>query len=105
MEEIAVWTGVSVGSVENFSKRCIVALLSLHNEAFNFCDEEQMDEAQKYVMELVNSEEWKSGALAGDGTPVPLSSRPSWYGQDFYGKDKLYAIQLTVYPKLMLLAL
>ncbi|KZT70061.1 hypothetical protein DAEQUDRAFT_668173, partial [Daedalea quercina L-15889] len=94
--EIADTAGVSVGSVHNFTRRCIIALLSLHDQVFHFRDEEQMQGAAQCAANKSGTNAWHGGHLATDGTPIPFFSRPGWYGQDFYGKDKVYAMQLTL---------
>ncbi|KZT65157.1 hypothetical protein DAEQUDRAFT_677282 [Daedalea quercina L-15889] len=92
--EIAEWTGVSIGTVYNCSRRCMIALMSCHDDAFA-PDETQRPGAKKLAEEKSRTPEWGGGILAADGTPVKVFVRPGWYGSDFYGKDKIYAIQLT----------
>ncbi|KZT64823.1 hypothetical protein DAEQUDRAFT_769391 [Daedalea quercina L-15889] len=96
VEEIAEWGDISVGSVHNFTKCCIVALLSLHDHAFKFHEEELVEGAKACAEHKANTPTWRHGWLATDGSPIPFFCRPGWYGQDFYGKDKLYAMQLTL---------
>ena len=96
VDEVASFAGVSIGSVYNCTWRCIVALLSLHDSAFNLNDQEQKAGAQAYAHEKSGCSAWRHGKLAVDGTPIGLFSKPGWYGEEFFGKDKIYAIQLTV---------
>ena len=34
--------------------------------------------------------------MAVDGIPIKLLGKPNGFGRWFYGKDKIYALQLTV---------
>ncbi|KAH9913738.1 uncharacterized protein B0H18DRAFT_833357, partial [Fomitopsis serialis] len=88
--------GMSIGSVFNCSRRCMVTILGHHDVEIKFCDEEQMQQAKLYAEMKSLTVEWRDGDLAADGTPIKLYTRPGFFGLDFYGKDKIYAIQLTV---------
>ena len=96
VEEIAEWAGYSTGTVYNCTYRCEVALHGLHDENIKFHDPEQLHGAKSYVAGKGSGSAWAHGAMAVDGTPIKLFSRPSWFGRWFYGKDKIYALQLTV---------
>ncbi|KZT66679.1 hypothetical protein DAEQUDRAFT_674563 [Daedalea quercina L-15889] len=96
VDEIAETTGVSIGSVYNCSRRCIVALLCLHDEAIQFDEQEHAEASKQRAEALSGTQVWRHGNRATDGTPIPLFAKPGWFGQQFYGKDKIYAIQLMV---------
>ncbi|KZT64953.1 hypothetical protein DAEQUDRAFT_717342 [Daedalea quercina L-15889] len=96
VDEIADWAGVSVGSIYNCARRCMVALAGLHSVAFNSREEEQIQGAKRCAAEKAGTTAWEGGIYATDGSPIKLSGKPGFYGIDFYGKDKIYAIQLTV---------
>ena len=61
VDEVASFTGVSIGSVYNCTWHCIVALLSLHNSAFNLNDQEQRAGAQAYAHEKSGCSAWRHG--------------------------------------------
>ncbi|KAH9833263.1 uncharacterized protein C8Q71DRAFT_875816, partial [Rhodofomes roseus] len=90
--EIAYWAGVSLGTIYNCSRRCMIALLSLHDDAIVFRDEAQVEGAKACAEKKAGTETWRNGFLSADGTPIKLFTRPGWFGNDFYGKDKIYAL-------------
>ncbi|KZT66355.1 hypothetical protein DAEQUDRAFT_654579, partial [Daedalea quercina L-15889] len=95
VDELADWAGVSVGSVYNCARRCMVAIATLHGSAIIAIEPEQMA-AARIRAEAKATHAWRGGIFAVDGTPVPLAHKPGFFGVDFYGKDKLYAIQAII---------
>ena len=73
-----------------------MALHGLHDENIKSHDPEQLQGAKPYVAGKGSGSAWAHGAMAVDGIPIKLFGKPSWFGRWFYGKDKIYALQLTV---------
>ncbi|KAH9914751.1 uncharacterized protein B0H18DRAFT_886657 [Fomitopsis serialis] len=96
VDEVAEWASVSVGTVYNCTRRCQVAIMAHHDAAIKLNDEEQIQGAKALAERKAHTSDWMHGFMAVDGTPVKLFAKPGWYGNLFYGKDKVYAIQLTV---------
>ncbi|KZT64547.1 hypothetical protein DAEQUDRAFT_640236, partial [Daedalea quercina L-15889] len=87
-DEITEYTGVSVGSIYNCARRCMITIMGLHGESIK--GEQDCAEMKS------GTSAWGGGIYAADGTPVKLFAKPGFFGLDLYGKDKIYAIQLTL---------
>lgn len=94
-EDIAQWAGVSLGTVENATYRCMIAVLALHDQFVMFPPEEEKAKAKEYVSELT-CPEWRHGFLMGDGTKVPLFQKPGLHGEAYFDKNKDYSLDLQV---------
>ncbi|TFY56115.1 hypothetical protein EVJ58_g7839 [Rhodofomes roseus] len=73
--EIAEWAGVSVGTAYNCARRCIIAFMSRHDDAFA-PDETQHLGTKKLAEEKSRTPECGGGILAADGTPIKVFVRP-----------------------------
>lgn len=76
VEETAEWGGVAVGSVYNCTCCCQVAVIGCHDTVVRFSDQEQLQGAKTFSQAKAGTPAWQHGALAVDGTPIKLLSRP-----------------------------
>ncbi|KAL1749955.1 hypothetical protein FB107DRAFT_224683 [Schizophyllum commune] len=94
-EDIAQWAGVSVGTVENATKRCLIALVSLHDQAVHLPTADDKEAAKEYV-EKETCPEWRNGYLLADGTKLPVFCKPGLHGEAWYDKNKDYSLDAQV---------
>jgi hypothetical protein len=94
-EDVAQWAGVCVGTVINATNRCLVAFLSLHDEAIMMPPEEEKERAKAYV-ESMTCPEWRNGFLLADGTKFVLFQKPGLHGEAWFDKNKNYSIDCQV---------
>ena len=96
-EYVAQWAGVSVGTVINATYRCLVAFLSLHDEAIMMLPEEEKERAKEYV-EVATCPEWQNGFLLADGMKFVLFQKPGLHGEVWFDKNNLkdYSVDCQV---------
>ena len=96
--DIADWVGMSTGTVENCTKRVMVAILQLHDEVFGPPSREDSDRSKAYVAS-VTCPAWSCGKLTGDGTLFPLYERPAIHGEAWKDRKSNYSINAQVCPR------
>ena len=94
-EYVAQWAGVSVGTVINVTYCCLVAFLSLYNEAIMMLPEEEKEQAKEYV-EVATCPEWRNGFLLADGTKFALFQKPGLHREAWFDKNKDYSVDCQV---------
>ncbi|KAL1671979.1 hypothetical protein EV122DRAFT_225588, partial [Schizophyllum commune] len=94
-EDIAQWAGVSVGTVENATKRCLIALVSLHDQAVHLPTADDKEAAKEYI-EKETCPEWRNGYLLADGTKIPVFCKPGLHGEAWYDKNKDYSLDAQI---------
>lgn len=101
-EDIGEWAGVSSGTVENATKRVVIALLSLHDKYVRPPTTAER-EASKRFSENKTCRGWRNGFLSVDGTGIGVFQKPGHYGGAYYsGKDGSYSLNLQVSMHLVL---
>ncbi|OBZ71019.1 hypothetical protein A0H81_09532 [Grifola frondosa] len=81
--DIAEWAG----TVDNCTKRVMVALIDQHNRAFRWPSADEIEAAKRWVVSRVGCERWRNGYLGTDGTLSDLFEKPAWFGDAFFGKN------------------
>ncbi|EGO02152.1 hypothetical protein SERLA73DRAFT_25729, partial [Serpula lacrymans var. lacrymans S7.3] len=89
--DIADWSGVSVGGVELCTKRCMIAIISLHDDVIKAPTPAEKEAAKCWVERQV-CPAWRNGYLSIDGTTFNLFQKPSHYGETFYDRKSNYSI-------------
>ncbi|EGN94784.1 hypothetical protein SERLA73DRAFT_61693, partial [Serpula lacrymans var. lacrymans S7.3] len=93
--DIADWSGVSVGGVELCTKRCMIAIISLHDDVIKAPTPAEKEAAKCWVERQV-CPAWRNGYLSIDGTTFNLFQKPSHYGETFYDRKSNYSINAQV---------
>lgn len=96
IRRIADWSGVSIGTVYNCFARVSIALTSSHAELIHWPDNVEKERAKEYVERESGCNAWRDGYVIVDGTTIPLHRKPSYHGEAFFGKDRVYGIALQV---------
>lgn len=95
-DDIGEWAGVSAGTVENSTKRVVVALLACHDEFVRRPTPLEC-EASKDFAQKKTCHAWRNGYLAADGTNIDIFQKPGHYGETYYsGKNSTYSFNLQV---------
>lgn len=89
---IADWAGISIGSVINFTRRVLVALLDLHDTAFPGVLPEMAEKSKEWARKVCDA--WMDGFMSADGSNIPLFTRPGHYGQSYFDKSSKYSMNL-----------
>lgn len=97
-EVTAEWAGVSIGSVVNFTNRCLIAVLSLHDEFVQFPDDVEKEKAKAYTA-THTCPEWRNGWVLVDGTKFKLFQKPGMHGEAFFDKNRAYSLDCQVCNK------
>ncbi|KIJ61940.1 hypothetical protein HYDPIDRAFT_72537, partial [Hydnomerulius pinastri MD-312] len=92
-EDICQWAGVSVGSVINCTNRVMVALLDQHDDfiAIPLENSEEMERSRRWAEDR-SCCSWRNDIFAADGSAIPLSEKPSIYGETFYDRKSRYSL-------------
>ena len=98
MEDVAQWTGVSVGSVVNCTERTMIALLEQHNEFIIVPKEFSLDSelAHRFV-DAKSCDAWRGGIFVVDGLTFNLFEKPAHYGETFYDRISQYSLNCQVW--------
>jgi hypothetical protein len=90
---VARFAGLSNGTVWNYTKRVIVALLSLTPEYISWPD---ANERRKIAAKFYHKHGLKHCVGVVDGTPVIFTQRPAVDGETFYDRKGRYSINLQL---------
>jgi hypothetical protein len=95
VEAVAQWAGCSVGAVVKATRRIMVAIIPLHDQAIRWPNSGEKREASDWV-ESVSCHAWRPGFCMVDGTLIPLASKPGHFGEQFFDRKSNYSLSLTV---------
>ena len=97
LENVAQWTGFSMGLVVNFSNRLMVVILDEHDTFVNMPphDSEDMERARTFT-ESCACPAWRNGVFATDGSSIPLFEKPHIFGETFYDRKCRYSLNCQV---------
>lgn len=95
--KVALWAGVSWGTVSNVTMCVLTALCDPCFRAVTMLwpDAEDIDAAKSWVEEQ-SCPAWRNGWLMVDGTLVPLFQRPAHYGNTYYDRKSNYSFNVQV---------
>ena len=91
IDDLAEWAGVSVGTVTNSTKRCMLAFIKYHNRAMAPPTDHEIARSKAWSEERVISE-WGNGWLAVDGMTFPLFQKPGLHGESWFDKSSRYSM-------------
>ncbi|KAF8833817.1 hypothetical protein BDN67DRAFT_916203, partial [Paxillus ammoniavirescens] len=96
-EDVALWAGVSVGSVVNCTNRVMIAILDQHDHFLQFPPSNSRDHVRAKEF-AVNTfcPEWQGGFLAADGSAIPLFQKPGFYSETFFDQKSNYSLNCQV---------
>ncbi|EJD45100.1 hypothetical protein AURDEDRAFT_64809 [Auricularia subglabra TFB-10046 SS5] len=95
VEDVAQWAGVAAGTVLNATRRVMVAVLSLHDSAIHWPDDDEREEAKQWVEDTA-CEEWRDGFCMVDGTLAELFEKPAFHGETYFSRKSFYALCIQV---------
>lgn len=92
---VANWAGVSKGTVGVVTLRVMTALLrpSFMDEAVCFPTPEEKEEAKRWV-EKHSCRAWRGGWCMVDGTLIPLTDKPTWFGESYFDRKSRYSLNI-----------
>ena len=85
LQSVANWAAVGKGTVLLVTRRVMTAILrqEFMNEAVHFPDVEEKKAAKRWVHQH-SCKAWRNGWCLVDGTLVPLSEWPHWFGECYF---------------------
>ena len=97
LQSIANWAGIGKGTVELYTHRVMIALLrpEFMRNAVRWPSDEEKGAAKKWV-QAHSCKAWRGGWCFVDGTLVPLSTRPYWYGESYFDRKCRYSLNVQV---------
>ncbi len=97
LEDIAREAGCAEGTVELYTERCFVAIMSLHDIFVRPLTEEEKEREKKWMDDQVGFRGlWREGWIMYDGTIIVLYSRPGLDGDAYYTRKCNYGLNLQV---------
>ncbi|KAF4614110.1 hypothetical protein D9613_008205 [Agrocybe pediades] len=97
VEDIARIAGCSEGSVDNYTRRCFTAILSLQDKFVRMLTPEEKEAEKCYMDNLVGFQGlWREGWVMYDGTIVVLFRKPGQQGDAYYTRKANYGLNLQV---------
>lgn len=86
--DVAAMCGCSVGSVIDWTHRCVAGLIELRGAVVAWASEQERADAADWVAKRSGVEEWKRGWCLMDGTQIPLAWRPARHHVEYYKERK-----------------
>lgn len=77
----------------NFTRRFIIAVLSLERECLFWPEEDERKEFSARIKEQTGFPDCLGFV---DGTLIPVSTKPGWHGEDFYSRKSNYAVNAMI---------
>lgn len=92
------WAGVGKGTVHKYTRRIMTAILrpEFMKNAVRWPTEAEKEEAKEWV-EKHSCKAWRNGWCMVDGTLIPMTGRPMWYGESYFDRKCRYSLNLQVY--------
>ncbi|TFK61840.1 hypothetical protein BDN72DRAFT_933980 [Pluteus cervinus] len=97
LQGIANWAGVGKGTVVLVTRRVMTAILrpEFMKKAVRMPTPEEKEDAKRWVQQH-SCRAWRNGWSFVDGTLVPLSNRPAWFGESYYDRKNHYSLNFQV---------
>ncbi|KAI0073911.1 hypothetical protein K474DRAFT_1602516 [Panus rudis PR-1116 ss-1] len=94
---VASWAGVGAGTVVLCTKRVMTAILrpAFKNQVVRMPTAAEKKKAKDWV-EQHSCRAWRHGWCLVDGTLVPLSTRPYWFGESYFDRKCNYSLNIQV---------
>lgn len=100
VKDIAMFLGISEGSVENFTDRCITAIKSLHDVFLRALTAAEKKTEKQWILDEMGPEFegslWCEGYLMYDGTIVVIYKKPGLNGDAYYTRKSNYGFNVQV---------
>lgn len=74
----------------------MIAILSLHDEAFQPPSAEENYKAGNWVELTTQCPDWNGGKLTVDGTTIPLFVQPGLYPENWFDQKSWYSMNVQV---------
>ncbi|KAF7307937.1 DDE Tnp4 domain-containing protein [Mycena kentingensis (nom. inval.)] len=96
-QSVADWAGIGKGTVALWTRRVITAVLrpGFLRKYVRYPTDEEKEEARRWV-EKHSCPAWRGGWCFVDGTLVPLSTRPFWYGDSYFDRKSRYSLNIQI---------
>lgn len=97
LQSVANWAGVGKGTVLLVTRRVMAAVLhpEFMSAAVQMPTEEEKEQAKEWVHKH-SCKSWRDGWCLVDGTLVPLSERPRWFGESYFDRKNRYSLNFQV---------
>lgn len=95
-EDIGEWAGVSSGTVDNATKRVVIALLALHDRYVRMPTDAETTCSKEFCSDKTRCPRWADGFLSVDGTTIPIFQKPGHYGEAYFDKSSRYSLNVQV---------
>jgi hypothetical protein len=92
-QNLATHFRIGRGTAESYRKRALTAILSLELQAYIWPDQDERLEISKRIR-MYHYFPNCVGMI--DGTLLPLQFKPTEYGENYYSRKKIYAVQMLV---------
>ena len=98
VQEVARVAGVSEGSIDNYTSRCLTAIESLHDMFVRQLTPEEKEQEKRWVDEHLGFKgTWREGWVMYDGTIVVLYRSPGMQGETYYTRKGNYGFNVQVW--------
>lgn len=96
--DVANWAGISEGSVENYTKRCLLAIESLQKRFVRCLSDEEKEKEKRRVEQEIGFSGglWREGWAMYDGTIVVLFRCPEQHGDVYFTRKSNYGLNVQV---------
>lgn len=97
IQDVALWAGWGVGTVDLVTRRFFVAICrpTFFQAAVSWPSDEDQEKARQWV-ESQTCARWRDGWLMVDGTLVVLDRRPGHYGNAYFDRKSNYSLNVQV---------
>ena len=89
---VSQFFGIAKGSVTNYVRRCVLALLEMKDDIVNWPDENERDEMRKRLSAYGF---WHCVGII-DGTLIELAFRPQSYHECYFSRKCMYALNVMI---------
>ncbi|KAJ7661278.1 hypothetical protein DFH06DRAFT_964953, partial [Mycena polygramma] len=95
IQAVANWAGLGKGTVHVCTRRAMAAVLrpSFMKKAVRMPTAAEKEQAKQWVHSH-SCKAWRDGWCFVDGTLVPLSDRPTWYGSSYFDRKCNYSLNI-----------
>ncbi|KAF9043878.1 hypothetical protein BDZ89DRAFT_943491 [Hymenopellis radicata] len=95
--DVARTSGISEGSVMNYTDRCLEAIESLHDLFVRPLTTEEKEHEKEWIdQQLGFVGAWRDGWIMYDGTIVVLYKRPELHGDAYYTRKSNYGLNVQI---------